>query len=99
MLTVNNYKARIQITVRNSTGHLISFTNKTFVQPTDNVARNVTVLDRFNGKCLGIKYYRSAVPLFPDFNYFWSLPTIPIAETALIALYFNNTGLVTGSKT
>ena len=99
MLTIINYRAKIQVTLRNSTGNLISSTNVTFIQPTDPVARNVTILDRFNGKCLGIKYYKGSVPMFPDFHYFWDLPQTIVSETALIAVYFNKTGMVTGSKT
>jgi hypothetical protein len=85
--------------LRNSTGHFISFTDKTFTQPIDQVARNITILDRFNGKCMGIKYYKSAQPMYSDFHYPWDVIQTTIPDFALVSLYFNSSGLVAESKT
>lgn len=56
------------------------------------------MFDRFNGKILGLKYYKGSIPMYPDFHYFWDLPLPSASETAVLAFYFNSTGLASGSK-
>jgi hypothetical protein len=77
--------------LRDSTGKVISNTKINIPSQTGTVRRDITVLERFNGKVLGLKYYKGSALMTPEFYYFWEF-TGP--ENALLAYYFNSTGIV-----
>jgi hypothetical protein len=77
--------------LRDITGKIISTTKINFPGQNGAVKREITVLERFNGKVLGLKYYKGSALMTPEFYYFWDFAS---SETALLAYYFNSTGIV-----